>query len=73
MKNKIEVFWGKTTVGTSGGCYLESMWWEEKVQVTLEELEKSLKTDKTSEKKKTKKIEKKVKSTEKSAEGRAGE
>jgi hypothetical protein len=36
MKNKIEVFWGKTTVGTSGGCYLESMWWEEKVQVTLE-------------------------------------
>ena len=36
MKNKIEVFWGKTAVGTSRGCYLESMWWEEKVQVTLE-------------------------------------
>lgn len=32
MKNKIEVFWGKTAVGTSRGCYLESMWWEEKVQ-----------------------------------------
>lgn len=36
MKNKIEVFWVKTAVGMSGGCYLESMWWEEKVQVTLE-------------------------------------
>ena len=36
MKNKIEVFWGKTTVVTSAGCYLESMGWEEKVQVTLE-------------------------------------
>lgn len=36
MKNKIEVFWGKTAVGTSRRCYLESMWWEEKVQVTLE-------------------------------------
>ena len=36
MKNKIEVFWGKTAVGTSRGGYLESMWWEEKVQVTLE-------------------------------------
>lgn len=25
MKNKIEVFWGKTAVGTSRGCYLESI------------------------------------------------